>query len=151
MKIRSFFEITGYEILKNHILILLTRGKHFFSKQEVISQLGLSQNQFRLQAYRLAQKKAIKKLTHDFFIIIPAEHYNFGSLPPHWIVDPLMKHLGQDYYIGLLSAASLYGTTEQQPMTFQVITNKQTKNIKLERGGIEFHPSKIAPLLKKQR
>ena len=72
-------------------------------------------------------------------LIIPPEYHHFGSLPPHWIVDPYMKYLDHDYYIGLLSAASLYGATQQQPMTFQVITNKHMRPIKLERGGIEFH------------
>ena len=81
-------------------------------------------------------------------MIISPEYYNFGSLPPHWIIDPLMKHFKQDYYL-LLSAASLYGTTEQQPMTFQVITDKQTKNISLERGGIEFHASKNCNIAEK--
>ncbi len=75
-------------------------------------------------------------------MIIPPEYYHLGSLPPHWIVDPLMKYLNRDYYIGLLSAASLYGATEQQPMTFQVITDQQMRPIKLERGGIEFHSYK---------
>ena len=64
---------------------------------------------------------------HDFFMIIPAEYQKLGSLPPHWVIDSLMRYLKQDYYIGLLSAASFYGATEQQPMTFQVITDKFTK------------------------
>lgn len=75
-------------------------------------------------------------------MIIPPEYYHLGALPPHWIIDALMKHLNQDYYIGLLSAASLYGATEQQPMVFQVITNKKTRTVKLERTSIEFHVSK---------
>jgi len=118
---------------------LLADGKYFFSKKEAMEALSLNQNQFQLQAFRLYQKKSLNNLGHGFFMIIPPEYHHFGSLPPHWIVDPYMKHLNHDYYIGLLSAASLYGATQQQPMTFQVITNKQMRPIKLERGGIEFH------------
>lgn len=101
--------------------------------------MELSQNQFQLQAWRLYQKKLIKNLGHGFFMIIPPEYFHFGSLPPHWIIDPLMKYLNHEYYIGLLSAASLYGATEQQPMTFQVVVDTQMRNIELERGDIEFH------------
>jgi predicted transcriptional regulator of viral defense system len=84
-------------------------------------------------------------------MIIPSEYYHLGSLPPHWIIDPLMRYLDCDYYIGLLSAVSLHGATQQQPMTFQVIVNKQMKNIELERGGIEFHYYKNLTLAQKEQ
>lgn len=128
--------------LRDYTLSLLSDGKYFFSKKDALVDLSLSQNQFQLQAFRLYQKKSLKNLGHGFFMIIPPEYYHFGSLPPHWIVDPYMKYLNHDYYIGLLSAASLYGTTQQQPMTFQVITNQQMRPIKLERGSIDFHSYK---------
>ncbi len=50
-----------------------------------------------------------------------------------------MKYLNQEYYIGLLTAASLYGSAHQQPMTFQVITNKPTRNITVGKIRIEFN------------
>lgn len=127
------------ETLNTFTQNLLSRGKHFFSKQDALAALGINENQFRHQAYRLSQKKIMRRLVRDFYMIIPAEYQALGSLPPHWIVDPLMKHLDRKYYIGLLSAASLYGATEQQPMTFQVIVNKAIKTIKLPRGTIDFH------------
>lgn len=132
--------------LHDYTNTLLAEGKFFFTKQEAMSLLELNPTQFRFQAYRLLKKKAIKRLRHDFFMIIPAEYYHLGSLPPHWIIDPLMRYLKQDYYIALLSAASFYGATEQQPMVFQVITNKQTRSIKLERGSIEFYVLKDCSL-----
>jgi len=82
-------------------------------------------------------------------MIITHEYYHIGSLPIHWIIDAYMKHLNQCYYIGLLSAASMYGATEQQPMTFQIITDKTTKPILLERNKIEFHIFKYCELSKK--
>lgn len=128
--------------LNDYTLTLLARGKFFFSKQEAIVVLKLEPSQFRFQAYRLAKKKVIKRLFSDFYMIIPPEYYHLGSLPPSWIVAPLMQYLGHEYYIGLLSAAALYGATEQQPMKLQVITNKQIKDIDLERSSIEFYMSK---------
>lgn len=119
----------------------LAEGKHFFTKQDATNLLKISDNQFRFQAYRLSQKKVVKRLVGNFFMIIPPEYYYLGALPPNLIIDSLMDYLGQDYYVALLSAASLYGATDQQPMTFQVITNKATKTIDLERGSIEFHVS----------
>jgi len=137
--------------LRYYILSCLPDGKLFFTKEEALSALELNNNQFQLQACRLYEKKLIKNLGHGFFMIIPPEHGNYGSLPPHWIIDPLMRYLERDYYIGLLSAASIYGATEQQPMTFQVVTDKQMRPIALERGDIEFHFSKNCHLAAKDQ
>lgn len=128
--------------LNSYILNLLARGKYFFTKQDALTDLGISLNQFKYQTYRLVGKKLIKRVAKDFFMIIPPEYREIGSLPSHWIINALMTHLDQEYYIGLLSAASLFGATEQQPMTFQVITDKVTKPIHLERISIEFHTFK---------
>lgn len=130
--------------LHDYILNRLANGKSFFTKQEATVTLGFTEMQFKFQAHRLSRKKIIKRLVSDFFMIIPAEYANFGSLPPHWIIDPLMNYLGlqNEYYIGLLSAASVYGATEQQPMVLQIIVSKQVKAISLKRSAIEFHQSK---------
>jgi len=128
--------------LKEYIASCMHNGKHFFTKDEAASELNLNQSQFQMQVWRLYQKKLVKNLGHGFFMIIIPEYYHYGSLPPQTIIDPLMRHLGIEYYIGLLSAASLYGATDQQPMVFQVITSVQIKPITLERGLIEFHYSK---------
>lgn len=137
--------------LRYYIFSCLPDGKLFFTKEEALSELELSQNQFQLQACRLYEKKMLKNLGHGFFMIIPPEHIHFGSLPPHWIIDPLMRYLEREYYIGLLSAASFYGATEQQPMTFQVVTDKQMRPIDLGRGDIEFHFSKNCHVAAKEQ
>lgn len=125
--------------LSDYIQNCLADGKYFFTSEEALLNLQLSTEQFRHQAYRLAKKKLVRRLIQDFFIIIPAEYSHLGNLPPHWIIDPLMHYLGQGYYIGLLSAAALYGATHHQPMVFQVITSQPIRQIKLARGNIEFH------------
>lgn len=127
------------ERLEEFITYKLANGAYFFTKQEALKTLGISPDQFRHQAYRLSIKKVLMRLIGGFYMIIPAEYYHQGSLPPLWIIDQLMGYLDQPYYVGLLSAAALYGSTEQQPMTFQVITNKLTRAIDLERGLITFH------------
>jgi len=137
--------------LADYIFECLSNGKYFFTKDEVLQNLGLSDEQFRHQSYRLSKKNLIKRLVNDFFMIVPAEYAHLSGLPPHWIIDPLMHYLKQDYYIGLLTAASFYGATQQQPMAFQVIANKKRRAIKLARGNIEFHLSKEFALATKER
>lgn len=134
------------ETLKTYIDHLLTLGKPFFTKEEALKVVFLNDNQYKLQMYRLSQKGMIKRIIGDFYIIISPEYRSQGSLPVHWFIDALMKHRGQFYYIGLLSAASFYGATNQQPMRFQVITTKAIRPIKLNGMIIEFHTNKYCEL-----
>ena len=128
--------------LKDYIQASLADGKYFFTRDEVLKALNITKTQFKYQAYRLARNKSIFNLINGFYMIIPAEYKHLGSLPPHSIIDPLMKYLKEDYYIGLLSAAAFHGSAHQQPMVFQVFCVSQRRNIKLERGVIEFHSKK---------
>ena len=128
--------------LRDYILESLANGKCFFTKEEAMFKLQLNPIQFRFQAYRLVQKQVIKHLVRGFYMIVPPEYQNMSVVPAHWIIDPLMKYLNQNYYIGLLSAASMYGSTNQQPMLFQVITDKPHRAIQLGRSSIKFFNSK---------
>ena len=128
--------------ISKYIEDCLANGRFFFEKEEALQELRLSQVAFNLQALRLSKKKLIKKLRSGLFMIIPHEYRNFGTVPPHWLIDPLMRHLKQNYYVGLLTAASLYGATHQQPIGFHVITTKVTKCIHLDKTTIYFHVSR---------
>lgn len=77
--------------LHDYILRLLARGRYFFSRNEVLSQLALNPTQFRFQALRLSKKKVLRRLGSQFYMIIPGEYYSLGSLPPQWLVDAYMK------------------------------------------------------------
>ena len=128
--------------LRDYILKSLADGKCFFTKEEAMLELQLNSVQFRFQAYRLVHKQVIKHLVRGFYMIVPPEYQNMGVVPTYWIIDPLMQYLNQNYYIGLLSAASMYGSTNQQPMLFQVITDKPHRAIQLSRSSIKFFYSK---------
>jgi len=49
-----------------------------------------------------------------------------------------MLYLGQPYYVGLLSAAAIHGAAHQQPMVFQVMTNKPTREVRAGKVTIQF-------------
>jgi predicted transcriptional regulator of viral defense system len=80
---------------------------------------------------RLLKKGKIIRLYRDFYIIIPAEYKTIGLLPPTWFIDPLMQFLGlgDSYYIGLLSAASLFGAAHQKVQIFQVLVPRTVRPI----------------------
>jgi predicted transcriptional regulator of viral defense system len=73
-----------------------------------------------------------------FYLIIPLEYKSWGVLPADWFVDDLMAHIGQPYYVGLLSAALYHGASHQKPQTFHVITRKPIRPIICGRVKVKF-------------
>jgi len=64
-----------------------------------------------------------------------------------------MRFLEQPYYVGLLSAAATHGAAHQQPMVFQVVTDRPTRPARAGRVRIEFHMSRqveTAPVVEVQ-
>jgi len=65
-----------------------------------------------------------------FYVIIPVQYQLKGVVPPTYYIDDLMNWLHKPYYVGLLSAASIYGASHQKAMVTQVMTiNPTTKSI----------------------
>lgn len=52
-----------------------------------------------------------------------------------------MHHLDQPYYVGLLSAAAIHGASHHQPMAFQVVTDKPTREMHAGKVTIRFSMS----------
>lgn len=58
-----------------------------------------------------------------------------------------MRYLGQPYYVGLLSAAAIHGAAHQQPMVFQVVTSKPTREMRAGKVAIRFSMSSLVESL----
>ena len=71
-------------------------------------------------------------------MIVPLEYRAAGSPPADWFIDDLMRHLGAPYYVGLLSAAALYGAAHHAPQEFQVVTDVPTRPLTVGRVRIAF-------------
>jgi predicted transcriptional regulator of viral defense system len=115
------------------------RGKTVFSKQEVVKQFpALSYYSIRNALNRLAVKKKIQSVWRDFYAVLLPEYGLKGVVPPIEYIDRLMKFLGKEYYVGLLSAAALQGAAHQRPMEFFVITRSRILRDK-QKGDVKIH------------
>ncbi len=102
----------------------MIRGKYIFTKEDVLAQ-GLSQteNSLKTSLSRLVKKGIIISPWQNFYVTVPTEYRLRGEVPPSFYIDHLMKYLGRDYYVSLLSAAALNGSGHQRTMVFQVTVN----------------------------
>ena len=71
---------------------------------------------------RLVASGEVESPRQGFFIKIPVKYKLRGKVPPLFYIDDLMRHLKRPYYVGLLSAAAMWGAGHQRVQHEQVIT-----------------------------
>jgi predicted transcriptional regulator of viral defense system len=72
---------------------------------------------------RLKKKERVRSVWRGFYVVVPDEYGLRGIVPPVEYIDDFMRHLGHDYYVGLLSAAAFQGASHQQPQSLMVVTD----------------------------
>lgn len=102
----------------------MIRGRYIFTKEDVLAQ-GLSQtdDSIKTSLSRLTSKGVIVSPWKNFYVTVPTEFRLRGEVPPVFYIDRLMKYLGRDYYVSLLTAAAYNGAGHQRTMVFQVTVN----------------------------
>lgn len=129
--------------LEQYIDELQSKGQYFFLSGEAIQVLGCSKEAFKLASIRLKAKHRLCNIRGAFWIIVPHEYSSWGVLPANWFIDKLMNYLKTPYYVGLLSAAALYGAAHQQPQQFQVMVSEPVRPITKGRVSIKFFKNSL--------
>jgi predicted transcriptional regulator of viral defense system len=111
-----------YNQIDNYLKEVRAQGRYAFTLGELQENFELQYPAIKQKLYRLKLKNEVLQIRQGFYVIIPPEYSKQGTLPPYLFIDDLMKSLEKPYYVGLLSAAALYGAAHQQPMGYTVIT-----------------------------
>lgn len=112
--------------------------QYSFSKEKAMEETGLSDAAFRMAASRLRKKSQLIQPWQGFFVIVPPQYQRRGAPPATFFIDQLMNYLNKPYYVGLLSAASMFGAAHHAPQEFQVLVPNQMRKIKIEHLRIVF-------------
>ena len=126
MYFRSFKveNMIEYNNIRAWIEDLPKRGKITFSKKEVELQFShLTNRNIQNTLNRLVKKKKIQSVWRGFWVVVPVEYGLKGVVDPIEYIAQLMDFIGHKYYIGLLSAAAIYGASHQQAMELMLVTN----------------------------
>jgi predicted transcriptional regulator of viral defense system len=113
-------------------------GRYTFVREEALRELNINAENLKRAAKRLTARGRIAMPRRGFYVIVPLEYRVAGAPPPSWFINQLMLHLGHPYYVGLLSAAALYGAAHQQPQEYQVITDRPQRLMCIGRNRIRF-------------
>ena len=121
---------------------LQARGRYTFTRAEAAEPMVITDLALEAALRRLKKQGRIANPRRGFYVVVPLEYREAGCPPASWFIDDLMRFVGQPYYVGLLSAAALHGAAHQQPMVFQVITDRATRPARAGRVRIDFHKSR---------
>lgn len=119
----------------DYIECLQMNGRLVFTTDDAVQALRKSVPAVRAQLRRLKEKGRIADPFRGFHVVVPPKYRRLGCLPPEHFIPQLMKHLGEPYYVALLSAAAYHGAAHQAPMVFQVIVPRSRRSLKC--GGVQ--------------
>lgn len=126
---------------------LQSRGRYTFTRAQAESDTERSFVAAQTALRRLKEQGRVVSPRRGFYVVVPPEYRAAGSPPATWFIDDLMRYLGQPYYVGLLSAAAIHGAAHQQPMVFQVVTSKPTRDMRAGKVTIRFSMSGLVESL----
>jgi predicted transcriptional regulator of viral defense system len=123
---------------------LLSHGFHSVDLPEIQRLCDLDYVNARLTVARLTKERQLFSPVRGLYIVIPPQYRTWGVVPGERFIHSMMSHLRRPYYVSLLSAASRYGASHQQPMVFQVMTTSRVRDRDLGRVRLRFFTSEHA-------
>ena len=124
---------------------LLSHGRHAVTTAEAAELLGIPGAHVAPTLARHLAHGLLFSPTKGLYVPIPPQFRSWGAIPAAHFVDPMMQHLGHDYYVCLLSAAELHGFAHQRPQVFQVTTPARLRSRSFGRVRVEFINSARTP------
>jgi predicted transcriptional regulator of viral defense system len=117
---------------------LQRRGRYHFSTEEAVKALGSSLSATQAALRRLKVKGEIADPQRGFHVVLPPEYRHLGCPPAEHFIPQLMQHLGEPYYVALLSAAAYHGAAHQKPQRLQVMVSQRRRPIACGEVHVQF-------------
>jgi predicted transcriptional regulator of viral defense system len=124
--------------VSDYIDDLQAAGRFVFTTEQAVKALGVSVTAARAALRRLKRKTFLTDPYRGFHVVVPPTYRRLGCLPADQFIPDLMAHLGEPYYVGLLSAAKYHGAGHQAPLVFQVIVPKSRRALQCGGVRVEF-------------
>lgn len=133
-------KIATYNYIDDYLAEIQAKGRYSLTLGELKNQFSVSEKAILQNIYRLKRKNQLAQVRKEFYVVVPPQYSNRGMVPPTLFIADMMDFLNRNYYVGLFSAAALHGAGHQQPMGFQVMTQKPPlRNIKNQKLNISFY------------
>jgi len=118
---------------------LISEGRYWVSTAEAAELAGVPTAHVYPGLQRLRRRGAMFSPARGFHVVIPAEYRSWGVLPGELFIDGMMRALGREYYVSLLTAAAMHGAAHQAPQVFQVMVDRHLADRDIERVRLRFY------------
>lgn len=120
---------------------LLAHGEPVVNLARAASMLELTAKDASIAMLRLRRRGLLFSPARGLYVAVQPQYRTWGAVPALDFIDPLMRALDRSYYVGLLSAAELWGASHQRPQVLQVITDRPVANKDFGRVRVQFYVS----------
>lgn len=118
---------------------LISEGRYWLSASEAAQLAGVPAAHVYPGLQRLRQRGAIFSPTRGLYVVVPPEYRSWRVLPGELFIDAMMRTLGRNYYVSLLTAAAMHGAAHQAPQVFQVMVDRHVADRDIERVKLRFY------------
>lgn len=120
---------------------LLAQGRSTFTVVDLQQRSGASiESVYSAVKYAMDRNRLFSPV-RGLYVIVPPEHRAEGVVPAVQFVDPMMNHLGIDYYVAYAAAAQWWGAAHQAPQVFDAVTSRHVLDRDLGPVRMRFHAS----------
>lgn len=117
---------------------LPARGRVTFPLKEAVRKASGNELNASQALRRAGHDGWVVMIQRGFYAWVPPEYRKDGVPPFYWVIHSWMAHLRTPYYVGLLSAAALFGSAHQAPMEYQIIVGRQMRSTRYGGGRVVF-------------
>lgn len=117
---------------------MLSRGITSMTTEEIAELLDIPRAQVRTRLAVQRERGAIVSPARGLWVPVPPDRAAWGAPEPGAYIDDMMHYLDCAYYVGWLSAASLYGAGHQAVQEFQVATARDVRDRTVGRSTLRF-------------
>ena len=118
---------------------LQAQGRLVASVDELVKLSGLTLTAVRRQLDRLSPRVVRLPGRPPACLVVPPEHRVRGAPPVAGWLDAYFHLRGDAYYLGLLSAAALHGSSRQAVQLTQILTTKPLRPMDIGRLHLDFY------------
>jgi len=128
----------GHHTTAEALDTLLAHGRLAVSTEEVAQLLQVPPEHVRVRMQPLARSGRVFSPARGLWVAVPPEYRTWRVIPGAQFIEPMMTHLGRDYYLGWLSAAEMYGAAHQRPQVVQVAVDRHLADRDIDRVRLRF-------------
>lgn len=117
---------------------LLSEGTNTVTIDDIESRTRVTRNAVYLGVKYAMDRKRLFSPVRGLYVIVPAEYRKAGVVPAVHFIDPMMKHLGLEYYLGLATASAWWGSSHHASQEFQIIVNGRLPDRTIGNARLRF-------------